>query len=168
MGESYHPIVYKITELLDAHNVEYKTFEHEEVRTSEEAATVRQGYSLAQGAKALVIRAKKKNAPHAQQKEFVQIVVPGDKKFDPKKARAVLDAKDIRFATEEEISEITGGVQPGGIPPFGNLFGLRVIADRGIFDHSEIIFNAGDRRYSIAMSTDDYRNLVEPTIAEVV
>lgn len=164
----HHPVVEKIKDLLDEQGIPYKAFEHDEVRTSEEAAAVRPEYTMAQGAKALIVRIKKKGVPKEEEREFVQIVVPGDAKFDPKKARAALDAKDIRFATEDEVKELTGGVEPGGVPPFGNLFGLRVIADAGIFDHDETIFNAGDRRYSIAIATEDYKKAVEPHIAKVV
>lgn len=164
----YHPVVGKIRTHLDAAGVAYKTFEHDAVRTSEEAAAVRPEYSLAQGAKALIVRIKKKNLPKEAEKQFVQIVVPGDAKFDPRKVREALDAKDIRFATEEEVNTITGGVQPGGVPPFGNLFGLSVIADPSIFSHDEIVFNAGDRRFSIALSAAEYRRVVDPIVREVV
>lgn len=164
----YHPMVGRIRALLDEANIAYKTFEHEEVRTSEEAARVRPEYTLSQGAKALIVRVKLKGTSKENEKQFVQVVVPGDAKFEPKKVRNVLDAKDIRFAKEEEVLAITGGVQPGGVPPFGNLFGLRVVADEGIFKHKETIFNAGDRRFSTAMTTADYKKIVNPTVASVV
>jgi len=164
----YHPTVQQIKDLLDQHNVEYKTFEHEEVRTSEEAAAVRPEYNLSQGAKALIVRIKRKNVPPESEKQFVQLVVPGDTKFDPKKARAALDAKDIRFATEDEVFKITTGVKPGGVPPFGNLFGLNVYLDKSLLQHDETIFNAGDRRYSIALKTQDYLKVVNPSVVSIV
>lgn len=165
---TYHKTVARIIELLEAHACAFETFEHAAVRTSEEAAAVRPEYTITQGAKALIVRIKTKNTDPANEKQFVQIVVPGDKKFDPKKARAALDAKDIRFATEEEVSNITDGVVPGGVPPFGNLFGLPVYADASLLAQEELIFNAGDRRFSIAMRTDAYQRVVEPHIVEIV
>ncbi|MGH7246117.1 MAG: YbaK/EbsC family protein, partial [Candidatus Levyibacteriota bacterium] len=109
----YHPTVEKIKTLLASNNTWFETFEHKPVRTSEEAAKLRTGYTQQQGAKALIVRIKKKDGA----KEFVMIVLPGDKRFDNEKAKEVLGAKDIRFATEEEISEITQGIEIGGIPP---------------------------------------------------
>lgn len=160
----YHATVARIMELLTKENCTFKTFEHEEVRTSEEAAKVRPGYTLAQGAKALIVRAKLQGG----ERVFAQVVVPGDTKFDTKKVRAALSAKDIRFATEEEVGEITQGIKPGGVPPFGNLFGLRVLVDESLLTHNEIVFNAGDRRFSIALKTDDYSKVVSPEVVSVV
>ena len=160
----YHDVVFKIRALLDEAGAEYKTFEHEAVRTSEEAAALRPEYSLSQGTKALLIRIKDRE----NQKRFVQVVVPGDQKFDPKKVRHELDVKDTRFATPEEVAEITNGVLPGGVPPFGNLFGLPVYVDEQCTEHDEVIFNAGDKRYSIAMKVKDYLPIVNPTIVSIV
>ncbi len=164
----YHPVVEKIKQLLDQHQCAYSTFEHEAVRTSEEAAALRPEYTLAQGAKALIVRIKRKGMSEADEKQFVQIVVPGDAKFDPKKARRVLAAKDIRFALPEEVAEVTNGVQPGGVPPFGNLFGLPVYVDETLCKNDVIIFNAGDRRYSIALTCADYVRVVEPEVVDIV
>jgi len=164
----YHPTVEKIKRFLDEHECAYKTFEHEAVRTSEEAAAIRPEYSISQGAKALIVRIKKKDVPKEQEKQFVQIVVPGDAKFDPKKARYALNAKDIRFALPEEVENITSGVKPGGVPPFGNLFGLEVYADATLLLNEKIIFNAGDRKFSISMKSKDYIDVVQPNIVEVI
>jgi prolyl-tRNA editing enzyme YbaK/EbsC (Cys-tRNA(Pro) deacylase) len=164
----YHQTVARITDLLHEHVIAYKTFTHEAVRTSEEAAALRPEYSLAQGAKALIVRIKKRDVPKAEEKQFVQIVVPGDAKFDTKKTKVVLAAKDIRFATEAEVGEITDGVKPGGVPPFGNLFGLAVYAEETLLQNEEIIFNAGDKRFSIAMRSADYITVVNPKVVAIV
>ena len=161
---SYHHTVEQIKTLLDAHHVQYVTFEHDAVRTSEEAAALRPEYTLAQGAKALIVRVKYKGDQPAG---FVQVVVPGDAKFDPKKLRQVLVAKDTRFATVEEVAAVTHGIEPGGVPPFGTLFTIPVFVDRSLLENEEIIFNAGDRRYSIAMRTADYVRVVAPTVVDI-
>lgn len=160
----YHLVTTQITDLLKKHNVWFETFEHEPVRTSEEAAQVRDGYTIRQGAKALIARIKISNS----EKKFVMLVVPGDARFDVRKVKTLLGAKDLRFATEEEVSEITGGVLPGGVPPFGNLFDIEVIADPSIFASDRIIFNAGDRSFSVGMKSVDYRQIVNPRIEEIV
>ena len=160
---NYHKTVGMIESLLNEHNATYQKFEHEEVRTSEEAARVRPEYSLAQGAKALIIRVKKDG-----EKSFAMVVVPGDKRFDTKKVREVLGARDIRFASEDEVLKITDGVKPGGVPPFGILWNVPVLCDQGLFDNDEIIFNAGDKRVSIAVKTEDYIAVVSPQIKKLV
>lgn len=153
-----HPVAEKIESILKEKNCWYERFLHEPVRTSEEAAALRPGYTLAQGAKALIVRIKQGGI-----KRFVMLVLPGDRRFDMKKTKEALSAKDIRFATEEEVGKITGGVLPGGVPPWGNLFNLPVYVDAHLFENESIIFNAGDRRVSIAMKSGNYRESVQPT-----
>jgi prolyl-tRNA editing enzyme YbaK/EbsC (Cys-tRNA(Pro) deacylase) len=92
------------------------------------------------------------------------LVCPGDKRFDNEKVKQIFNAKDVRFATEEEVAEITSGVQPGGVPPFGNLFDLEVVVDPRLLQNEKIVFNAGDRRFSVAMKSSDYVTLVQPKI----
>lgn len=141
----------------------FETFEHEPVRTSDEAAKVRKGYGLRQGAKAIILKIKKQN----RQREYVMLVLPGHLRFDSKKTKKVLGARDITFASEEDVLEVTAGVQPGGVPPLGNLFGLKVVVDEGLLKNEKIVFNAGDKRYSIAMKTDDYVSLVNPIVQSI-
>jgi prolyl-tRNA editing enzyme YbaK/EbsC (Cys-tRNA(Pro) deacylase) len=54
----YHSTVSQIINLLEKNNYWFEIFEHEPVRTSDEAARTRNGYSLHQGAKALIVRVK--------------------------------------------------------------------------------------------------------------
>ena len=122
----YHKVTMQITDLLKKHGVWFETFTHAPVRTSEEAAQVRDGYTLQQGAKAIIVRVKITNT----NRKFVMLVIPGDVRFDTGKVKRLFAAKDMRFATEEEVVKLTDGVQPGGVPPFGNLFGLEIIAER--------------------------------------
>jgi len=164
VSQLYHPVVRRITTLLDDAGCAYETFQHEPVRTSEEAARTRPGYGLHQGAKALVVRAR---GPGSETR-FVMLVFPADRKMDSKKTKASLGVKDIRFATEAEVADLTEGVEVGGVPPFGTLFGLSVVVDPSLFDNERIVFNAGDRRFSVAMTSADYRRLVEPLVVEIV
>jgi Ala-tRNA(Pro) deacylase len=158
----YHPLTKKIQQLLTDNQCWFETYEHPPVRTSEEAVKVRKGYTLEQGAKALIVRVKRNG-----EKKFVMLVVPGDKRFDKNKVQLLLASKDIRFATEEEVAKISNGVKVGGVPPFGNLFNLEVIADPSLFENEKIIFNAGDRSFSIAMLSKDYQRLVSPQIVSI-
>lgn len=161
---AYHLTVQKIKDILSQNCAWFETFEHEAVRTSEEAAKIRIGYSLRQGAKAIIVRVKEKNG----NKFFSMLVMPGDKRFNTDKVKNLFGAKDIRFATVEEVGQLTDGVEPGGVPPFGNLFGLRVIVDPSLFENEKIVFNAGDRSYSIAMKSEDYKKIISPEVKSIV
>lgn len=161
--DKYHKTVAVIIDLLNKNSVWFETFHHLPVKTSQEAAQIRTGYSINQGAKALILRIKKSS----REKYFAQFVIPGDKKFNSKLIKNLIGAKNIRFATEDEISKITDGVKVGGIPPFGNIFKIPVYLDNSLLDHEKIIFNAGDRRFSIGMKTKDYLKIVNPKIEKL-
>ncbi|HUC96206.1 MAG TPA: YbaK/EbsC family protein [Candidatus Saccharimonadales bacterium] len=161
MGE--HPIAQQIVDILNRHGFWYDAFEHEPVRTSQDAANIRDSYSMKQGAKSLIVRVK----PVGQAKQLVMLVLPGDKQFDSDKVKKLFNTKDIRFATEAEIDTITNGIKPGGLPPFGNLFNLQVVSDPTLFDNEKIVFNAG-RNFSIAIESEDYKQLVDPTVVDII
>lgn len=160
---AYHPLTSQITALLREHACWFETFEHEAVRTSEEAAALRPNYTLNQGVKALIVSVKFS----AEKREYVMLAFPADMKFAEKKVKALLGCKSIRFATREEADTITHGVEFGGVPPFGNLMQLRVIADPKIFVNEKIIFNAGDRSFSVGMLSADYKKIVAPQVADI-
>lgn len=160
----YHKVVNEILEILKANHVWFETFEHEPARTSEESAKLRPGYTISQGAKAIIVRVKNLSG----EKRFVMLVIPGNLRFDNEKTKHALKIKDIRFATEDEVIEITKGVLPGGVPPFGNLFGLEVFVDPILLENEKIVFNAGDKRYSVAMKSEDYINIVKPLTVSII
>lgn len=153
-----HPIVSAIRLLLEENTISYAYMEHEAGVTSEEMAAIRKDFSLSEGAKALILMTDI---------GFVQVVVPGDKKFRNSKLRKVIRTKDIRFASPEELSELTDGILPGAVPPFGTLFNLPVYADEKLFVNEHIVFNCGERTASIAMKSGDYRTVVRPVVADI-
>lgn len=160
----YHQTVSDILNLLKQTGCWFETFEHQPVVTSQQAAKLRHGYSLNQGAKAIILKIKKTQA----ERKFVMLVLPGDKKFSGSKVKKLLNVKELRFATSEEISKLTGGIQIGGIPPFGNLFDIRVFAEKTLLENEKIIFNAGDRSFSIAIKIKDYLAVVKPAVEKIV
>lgn len=160
----YHKTVTDILNLLKKNGCWFETFEHEPVVTSQEAAKLRHGYSLSQGAKAIIVKIKNS----AGENEFVMLVLPGDKKFSGSKVKKLLGYKELRFATTEEILKLTNGIQIGGIPPFGNLFKIRVFVEKALLENEKIIFNAGDRSFSVAMKAKDYLEIVKPVVEEIV
>jgi len=160
----YHPIVEEITNLLTRSGVWFETFVHPPVLTSEEAAQVRPGYTLNQGAKALIVKIEDSEKINT----FCMLVLPAHLRLDSKRAKKMLNTKNLRFATENEIDTVTSGVKRGAIPPFGNLFKIKVYADPQLFENEKMVFNAGDRSFSVAMNTADFKIIVQPQVIEIV
>ena len=148
----------KVVALLDSRGVAYGSSTHAAVRTSEEAAEIR-GATLASGAKAMLLSVKPSN-------EFVLAVISAAAKMDSKLIKKVGGFKSSRFASEEEVFDITGCV-PGAVPPFGSVWGLKTYMDSSLQDQgSEINFNAGLRTHSMRMSVADYLRVEEPVVGE--
>lgn len=137
-----------IVRLLDEAGVEYRTFEHEPVRTSEQAAAVR-GTPLERGAKALVLECGD---------ELIVAVISAAAKVDFKALKRALGMKRVQMASPQRVQAATG-CAPGGVPPFGRMFGLRTLVDPSLLEQEWIDFNAGERTRSVEMRADDYRRL---------
>jgi Ala-tRNA(Pro) deacylase len=143
----------RLHEWLTESGVPFTVLRHEPVFTSEQAAAVR-GTPLSSGAKALVMKADD---------DFLMLILPADRKLDSRKARAGLGVKSLRFASREEVERLTG-LQPGSIPPFGSLFGLRTYCDPDLGQNASINFNAGDHAISVHMAHADYLALEKPAL----
>jgi Ala-tRNA(Pro) deacylase len=143
----------RLESLLTQHGVTFSVSRHEPVYTSEEAARVR-GTPLASGAKALVCKGDDR---------FVMFVMPADRKLDSHAVRRAKGWRKLRFATREEVLELTGLV-PGSIPPFGSLFGLPTLCDQRLGENQTINFNAGDHGISVSMRYDDYVRIEKPEL----
>ena len=71
--------------------------------------------------------------------------------------------KRIRFATKEELHELTGLV-PGCVPPFGEpILHLELYVDHSVLQNEKIAFNAASLTDSIIMQTEDYLKIARPT-----
>jgi Ala-tRNA(Pro) deacylase len=145
----------RVESLLSQQGIDFKVLHHEPVFTSDEAARVR-GTPLASGAKALVCKGEA---------GFVMFVVPADRKLDSHAVRRAKGWRKLRFATREEVMELTGLV-PGSIPPFGSLFGLPTLCDQRLGANETINFNAGDHSVSVSMRYVDYVQVEKPELGE--
>lgn len=145
----------RLIALLDSYNRVYEVSRHAPVFTSEEAARVR-GTPLASGAKALICKAGEK---------FVLFVMPADRRLDSKAVRKAFGLRGLRFATREEVAELTT-LQPGSIPPFGQLFDFATYCDEHLAEQTRINFNAGDHAISVSMTFADYQAVEKPAMGQ--
>jgi Ala-tRNA(Pro) deacylase len=145
----------RLSQRLTEASVPFDVQRHEPVFTSEEAARVR-GTPLASGAKALICKADD---------QFVMFVMPADRRLDSKLVRKNCKVRSLRFATAEEVKELTGLV-PGSIPPFGSLFNLPTWCDSQLSAQPRINFNAGDHSISVSITYADYVSVEQPQLAD--
>jgi Ala-tRNA(Pro) deacylase len=146
-------VLQRIRQLLTEHGCVYRELEHAPTFTSEESAKVR-GEELGVGAKALLLRTDD---------SFRLFVLPADCKLDSGAVKRHLKVKSIRFATPEELAELTGLV-PGSVPPFGEpVLPFELFADQDIgVRYDQVAFNAGALTVSIIMGAADWEALARP------
>ncbi len=143
----------KIIEFLSSKGIDFEKLEHIPVMTSSAASGAR-GSSLSQGAKAIVVKAGD---------EYYHLIVSAAVRLDNKKLRKILGTRRVRFATSDELLELTGCL-PGAVPPFGNLFGLPVLMDDALLSEDIVYFNCGSHTVSLRMKRAD---LAEATEAQI-
>ncbi|MCC6156435.1 MAG: hypothetical protein IT350_00155 [Deltaproteobacteria bacterium] len=127
-------------------NVPVREVHHEPTRTSEESARVR-GEELRVGGKAIVLKVDD---------VFALFVFSAERRLDSGAVRRELGARRTRFATPEELAEMTGLV-PGAVPPFGRpILPFDLYIDPSIPRNDRIAFNAGSLTDSMILPMEDY------------
>lgn len=143
-----------ICSYLRERSVPFRTVRHEPTFTSEESAKAR-GEDVKIGGKAILMKVDN---------DFKLFVLSAALKIDSKKIKERFKAKNIRFATKEELHSLTGLV-PGSVPPFGRpMLDFDLYVDPSVLQNEKIAFNAGSLTDSIIMVTADYRAAADPAI----
>lgn len=145
-------VLERIRELLSDRNVTFREVHHEPTFTSEESAAAR-GEELRIGGKALLMKVDG---------DFRLFVLPADRRVDSGVVRKELGVRKLRFATRDELEELTGLV-PGSVPPFGRpILPFDLYVDSAMTENPRIAFNAGSLTDSIILALDDYMTVAEP------
>ncbi len=145
-------ILESLREWLAGEGVAFREVHHEPTLTSEDSARAR-GEELRVGGKALLMR-------HGD--EFALFVLPANRKADSGAIRRELQIGKLRFASREELAELTGLV-PGSVPPFGRpILPFPLYVDLAIGENDRIAFNAGALTDSMIVPMADYLRLAKP------
>jgi Ala-tRNA(Pro) deacylase len=142
-----------IRSYLDGLQIPYRLVEHGPTATSEESAAAR-GEPLEVGAKALVIKVDD---------AFKLFVLCADRQLDSAALKKHFQAKKTRFATADELLQLTGLV-PGSVPPFGEpVLPLELYADEEVGRRTDrVAFNAGSLTTSIILASADWERAAQP------
>jgi Ala-tRNA(Pro) deacylase len=92
-------------------------------------------------------------------------VVRGTDRVDIDLLRGAAGADKAELATESQFQGKFPGVEPGAMPPFGNLYDMPVYVDEGLTRDRRIAFNAGTHSELIQLGYTDFERLVQPIIA---
>jgi Ala-tRNA(Pro) deacylase len=147
--------VTKLRELLDREGVKYLTVSHSPAFTAQEIAASAHipGKEIA---KTVMVKLDGR---------MVMAVLPATARVDMDRLREVAGVREVELATEEEFKRLFLECETGAMPPFGNLYGFDVWADRELTEDEEIAFNAGSHAELIRMAYGDFERLVQPKLA---
>jgi len=147
----------KLREFLDSHNVKYLIISHSPAYT-------------AQGIAALAHVPGKKLAKTVMVKidgALAMAVIPASMHVDLEHLRRLSGARDVELASEREFKDAFPDCETGAMPPFGNLYNMRVYADESLAENEEITFTAGSHRELVRMNWVDMKRLVQPIVEEL-
>ena len=140
--------------LLQQANAPFTVIDHAYANTSESTAIAR-GTPLHWGAKALVFKLGK--APN-----FGIFVINAHRTVNSRAIRQRLDLRRLRFATKDELLQLTG-LTPGCVPPFGRpLFDLPLYVDAALPKEKNIAFSIGSHTQSVTVLCQDYLRAANP------
>ncbi len=146
-------ILKKLVEFLDANHIKYVNVTHSTAFTAQDVA----------------------QSAHIPGKEMAKTVIvwmdgamamavlPASSMIDFNKFKDVCGAKSVELASESEFKDRFPECEVGAMPPFGNLFSIRVVSDSSLSEDREISFNAGSHHELVRLSYADFAQLVKPT-----
>jgi len=142
----------KLKEFLDQNKVKYVTIDHSLAFTAQEIAASAhiKGKDLAKTVMLLVDGA------------MAMAVLPASFQIDLKRLRDAIRARQVELADEGEFKDRFPECEVGAMPPFGNLYGMKVYLEEMLAADDSIAFNAGTHGQLIQMHYADFERLVKP------
>lgn len=149
-------MIKKLKSLLEEKRISYEVLKHEEVFTAQEiaATTHTRGKEMA---KVIILNGDNK---------YFMIVLPASYRIDIEKLKIILNVKNLRLSTEEELEKLFPDCEVGATPPFGNLYNIDVYADKVLSEDKTIVFLTGSHKESIKMTYKDFDKVVKPHVEE--
>ena len=143
-----------LKKFLDEHKVVYETVRHSPAYTSQKTAASAHvpGKELA---KTVVVKVDGKLA---------MAVLPAPLQVDFARLKEGLAGAKVELASEQDFRDKFPGCEVGAMPPFGNIYGMQVFADRHLAEDDEIAFNACTHTELIMLPYKDFERLVKPKV----
>ena len=144
----------KLKEFLDTQNIKYVSITHSKAYTAQgiAAAAHISGKELA---KTVMINIDG---------EMAMAVLPASEQVNVDALKVAVRANKVDLASERQFRDRFVDCELGAMPPFGNLYGLKVVVDETLTHDKEIAFNAGTHLELIKLAYNDFANLVHPTV----
>lgn len=146
----------KLKNYLDRNDVEYRLISHARAFTAQEIAASSHitGHEIA---KTVIVKIDG---------VLAMAVLPASEVIDLEQFAAMIGATLVELAGENEFERFFNDCEVGAMPPFGNLFGMKVYVDPELALDEKIAFNAGNHTELIQLRYNDFEELVQPIMLE--
>jgi Ala-tRNA(Pro) deacylase len=148
-------ILKQLVDFLDSHNVKYVNSTHSTAFTAQDVADSAH-ISGNEMAKTVIVW---------MDGAMAMVVLPAFSMVDFNKLKGATGSKSLELASESEFKNRFPSCEVGAMPPFGNLYDMKVFIDAMLAEDTEFAFNAGSHHELIRMYYGDYARLVKPTVA---
>ncbi len=148
--------IQKLRQFLDENKVKYIVITHSKAYTSQGIAA---SAHISGNELAKTVMLKKDG-------ELCMVVLPASKLVNLAAFAKQTKSGDVSLASERDFKDRFPDCEVGAMPPFGNLYGLRVYADTSLALDKEIAFNAGSHLELVKLAYSDFERLVKPTIVD--
>jgi prolyl-tRNA editing enzyme YbaK/EbsC (Cys-tRNA(Pro) deacylase) len=119
------------------------------------------GFDIEDSCNAILLKSKKPEIFYAM------FCVLGSNKLDVNhKAKLVMGAKKVSFASKDEAEEITNQIY-GGISPLGLENNIKVFIDQNVMTREKVFIGAGNRVSKFFLTPKLLQNLTNATIAQL-
>lgn len=99
--------------------------------------------------------------------QHVLAVVPATRTVDLEALRQATGALTVELAEEREFMADFPECEPGAMPPFGNLYGMKVFVEPHLAADRDIAFNAGTHTEIVRMAYEDFERLAHPRLVDM-
>lgn len=147
----------RLKKFLDDNMVAYTVIEHPATFTSQETAASAHVHG----------RNFAKTVMVAVGGELAMVVLPAHRKLYLERLRKLTGRWDVELASERQFKDAFPDCEVGAMPPFGQLYGMKVYVDAELAASDSITFNAGTHDEAIQMAYADFRRLVAPVEADL-
>lgn len=142
----------RLEEYLRENGVRFTTTSHEPAFTAQEVAAKAHihGRELAKTVMVMI------------DEELVMVVLPAIERVNLGELRRLKGAGTVRLAHEWEFKDRFPECETGAMPPFGNLYGIKVLVAASLAEDEYIAFNAGNHTDLMILAYRDFEQLVQP------
>ena len=148
--------IQKLRQFLDENMVKYIVITHSKAYTSQGIAA---SAHISGNELAKTVMLKKDG-------ELCMAVLPASKQVNLAAFERLTNSGSVTLASELSFRDRFPDCEVGAMPPFGNLYGLRVYVDTSLTRDKEIAFNAGSHLELVKLAYSDFERLVKPTILD--